>query len=414
MTEDSHANMDRDDILVEVAAPEVNLGEDAYPLVSRNKALRKFKSRFAEVFKKLVQALQKDPKGALYDERLLPSIVEWIICLSASRLRSFRHTCTFAAVELINGLILVAREEHDLLDKAQRLLQSETKKGKTAAAKAKAKQLQEDVELYENHVERLQELIQDCFSGVFVHRYRDIDVTIRTMTMDALGKWLVSYPELFLQDSFLKYPGWCLSDKAVSVRKAALECVLNMVEDGDEDKINKMQAMLLRFKKRFLEMTQDVDAKVAARAVDLITTLLKHTSFLGENDGDEIPSYIWDLEPVMRKAAVAFTLEDTFVLDEEEDERSEEQKNESDLVQLLNLYQNDCPHVQTEGLDAADMEEGAKEGIACLVDGFYEHLPVLQDYDVIHNHLLLTEKSSRKQRSKTVPDEQRQVKQLHE
>jgi hypothetical protein len=53
-----------------------------------------------------------------------------------------------------------------------------------------------------------------CFStqGVFVHRYRDSAPAIRCDTLAAFGAWLASDPEHFLQNSYLKYVGWMLSD----------------------------------------------------------------------------------------------------------------------------------------------------------------------------------------------------------
>lgn len=46
-----------------------------------------------------------------------------------------------------------------------------------------------------------------------MHRYRDVDPDIRMSCIKSLGIWIVSYPSLFLQDSYLKYLGWTLNDK---------------------------------------------------------------------------------------------------------------------------------------------------------------------------------------------------------
>jgi hypothetical protein len=72
---------------------------------------------------------------------------------------------------------------------------------------------------------------------VFVHRYRDIDASIRLLCIEGLSSWMtsyihaipcillhthahrrhtISYPEMFLEDKFLKYTGWLLSDKVLT------------------------------------------------------------------------------------------------------------------------------------------------------------------------------------------------------
>lgn len=48
-----------------------------------------------------------------------------------------------------------------------------------------------------------------------MHRYRDIEPEIRMTCIRALGLWIVNYPSLFLQDSYLKYLGWTLNDKVI-------------------------------------------------------------------------------------------------------------------------------------------------------------------------------------------------------
>lgn len=53
------------------------------------------------------------------------------------------------------------------------------------------------------------------FIRLFMHRYRDIEPEIRMSCIRALGVWIVNYPSLFLQDSYLKYLGWTLNDKVI-------------------------------------------------------------------------------------------------------------------------------------------------------------------------------------------------------
>lgn len=59
-----------------------------------------------------------------------------------------------------------------------------------------------------------------------MHRYRDMDPEIRMSCIQSLGTWIVSYPSLFLQDLYLKYLGWTLSDKVSCI------CSMSFVTDG--------------------------------------------------------------------------------------------------------------------------------------------------------------------------------------
>jgi hypothetical protein len=67
----------------------------------------------------------------------------------------------------------------------------------------------------------------------------------------------------------------CDWSQDVSVRKGALLAISGVLDHCDEDAIGKLGGLLLRFKSRILEMTEDVDANVAATALDLMTLLLR-------------------------------------------------------------------------------------------------------------------------------------------
>lgn len=48
--------------------------------------------------------------------------------------------------------------------------------------------------------------------GVFVHRYRDSAPAIRSDVLSVFGLWLSADPSTFVQNAYLKYVGWMLSD----------------------------------------------------------------------------------------------------------------------------------------------------------------------------------------------------------
>ena len=69
--------------------------------------------------------------------------------------------------------------------------------------------------------------MRNIFTGLFMHRYRDVDPDIRIACIRAIGSWILSYPSLFLQDLYLKYLGWTLNDKNADVRKISIMALQN-------------------------------------------------------------------------------------------------------------------------------------------------------------------------------------------
>lgn len=60
-----------------------------------------------------------------------------------------------------------------------------------------------------------------------MHRYRDIDPSIRMACIESLGAWILSYPSLFLQDLYLKYLGWTLNDKVLNIFLCSYHAAFN-------------------------------------------------------------------------------------------------------------------------------------------------------------------------------------------
>jgi hypothetical protein len=54
---------------------------------------------------------------------------------------------------------------------------------------------------------------QALFDSVAAHRFRDVSEEVRTTVIEAVGQWIVLRPATFLDDKYLKYIGWALSDK---------------------------------------------------------------------------------------------------------------------------------------------------------------------------------------------------------
>ncbi len=51
------------------------------------------------------------------------------------------------------------------------------------------------------------------FEAVAAHRFRDISEEVRSVVIVGIGNWIELLPSMFLQDAYLKYLAWALSDK---------------------------------------------------------------------------------------------------------------------------------------------------------------------------------------------------------
>lgn len=54
------------------------------------------------------------------------------------------------------------------------------------------------------------------------YRFRDLDPALRCTVIRSVGAWVLQRPQDFLQDNFLRYLAWALSDAAPAVRLAAV------------------------------------------------------------------------------------------------------------------------------------------------------------------------------------------------
>lgn len=57
---------------------------------------------------------------------------------------------------------------------------------------------------------------QVVFDAVAAHRFRDISEEVRSVVIVGIGQWIDLMPSMFLQDAYLKYVAWALSDKVKS------------------------------------------------------------------------------------------------------------------------------------------------------------------------------------------------------
>ncbi|ESQ39447.1 hypothetical protein EUTSA_v10001288mg [Eutrema salsugineum] len=258
---------DVDDVVVAL----VNLaraGEVEDYQISRKKELRNFKENLVSFWNNLILECQNGP---LFDKVLFDKCMDYIIALSCTPPRVYRQTATLMGLQLVTSFISVANTLGSQRETTQRQLNAESKK---RADGPRVESLNKRLSVTHEQITTLEDMMRKIFTGLFVHRYRDIDPEIRMSCIQSLGIWISSYPSLFLQDLYLKYLGWTLNDKAAGVRKASL-LALRKLYEMDEN-VPTLGLFTERFSNRMIEMADDVDMPAAVCAIGLVKQLLRH------------------------------------------------------------------------------------------------------------------------------------------
>lgn len=127
--------------------------------------------------------------------------------------------------------------------------------------------------MYQEQVQDLEKLIGAMFEEVLVHRFRDVCENVRSIVTEAIGQWCFTLPASFLNDQYLKYLAWPLSDKDSIVRQSAVQGLVALY--SSESNVLTLHEFSVRFKNRICEMVYDVDEGVAIGAIKLLTKLVQ-------------------------------------------------------------------------------------------------------------------------------------------
>ncbi|KAJ5102086.1 hypothetical protein NUU61_004308 [Penicillium alfredii] len=276
-------------------------GITEYPLISREKKFRVFQAVLEEYFTALIKTFHHS--SILYtDDALLENIQIWVSSMSTSKCRPFRHTATIISLAIMNTLCDIAREVTTTLTTSRKQLESEKKK--KTVNKGRVEAIQTAISDAEQRVEQLDGFLQDGFDTVFVHRYRDVDGKIRAQCMEALGRWIRTYREIFFEGQYLRYLGWTLADAVASTRLVVLTQLLPLYENRDN--IAGLHSFTDRFRQRIVEIAvQDADISVRVAAVELLN-LFREAGLLEPGDIDAVGRLVFDMDPRIRTTAGRF------------------------------------------------------------------------------------------------------------
>ena len=71
----------------------------------------------------------------------------------------------------------------------------------------------QELDTCHRQVTALKEQVDNIFGGIPANRFRDVAEDIRKIVIKGIGEWIALFPAGFLQDNYLKYLAWALSDK---------------------------------------------------------------------------------------------------------------------------------------------------------------------------------------------------------
>ncbi|XP_078178938.1 sister-chromatid cohesion protein 3-like [Carex rostrata] len=267
------------------------VAEDYYN--SKQKELKNFKENLGAFWEALVLECQEGP---LFDKALFERCMDYVIALSCTPPRIYRQVATLIGLQVVTTYISVGKTLIQQRETTQRQLNAEKKKGNDGP---RVESLNRRLQATHEKINALEEMMRKVFTGLFMHRYRDIEPEIRMTCIRALGLWIVNYPSLFLQDSYLKYLGWTLNDKNALVRKTSVLALQSIYET--DDNIPSLSLFTDRFSKRMLQMADDIDISVAVSAIGLLKLLLRH-QLLTDDELGPLYDLLIDEPPMIRRA----------------------------------------------------------------------------------------------------------------
>ncbi|KAF8752143.1 STAG domain [Rhizoctonia solani] len=426
---DSDNVVDKLDDLIEAVKKEA---APAYPLVSKHPGYKKFRKQLSELLHRLIQSAADLPQPsplfpASDDTGLLPVLQPWIVCMSTSLVRSFRHTGTIVALEMESALCEVAKDVEKEGEVLGRQREAERKRRASVPGKSKGKTPREkELDSKAENVKRrktvLNDYLKEFFDDVFVHRYRDADAGIRADCVRELGKWMKTHPTYFLSGTYLRYIGWLLSDMNTSVRLEAIKALSALYTSSDNSTVLALTNFTERFKPRLLQMAaQDSDVGVRV-AVARVLTDIDTQGLLEEDEQAPLCLLVFDVEARVRKAVAGFvrgvweaSVEEKLQGRNSKGKEHEKEKQRagvkcllSSLVEWIKLADasSSAPNETQEDPDSSQQQPatqqtsgavvslllnptGTKSRIALAVSALWDELDILREWNALLDHVLL-------------------------
>ncbi|KXN89772.1 Cohesin subunit psc3 [Leucoagaricus sp. SymC.cos] len=321
-----------------------------YPLTSKLPVFKPFRASLSEFIDRLV--LSTADLGVLYTSDFMSTLQTWVIAMSSSQIRSFRHTATVLALEVETSLCDAAAAVDKEAEVVSRQREGEKKrKGSGKGSSARDKELEAKAREIRERRTKLAEYLKETVDGVFVHRYRDLDPNIRAECVRSIGQWFKKYPGHFLNASYLRYVGWVLSDANTHVRLEAVKSLSSVY--NQDDYVGTLTHFTERFKPRLLEMaTSDIELSVRVAVIQVLEAI-DAQSLLEEEEREKLCLLVFDEEMKVRKAVGGFVKR---VWKENVEEQQDEER--IGLKALVALFEKWGKALSELAGDAGESENG--------------------------------------------------------
>ncbi|BGP22583.1 cohesin complex subunit SA-1/2 [Rhodotorula toruloides] len=273
----------------------------AHPLISKSKTYKKFRSSLAQFLSKLVSETAVD--DMLYSTSFYEQFSSWVHALSSSQIRAFRHTATVIVLLSVNGLSTLhvdVRKQH-----AQRVRAKEAEEKKGRKDKARLKDMEKQVKEAHEKLEMVEQFMEESYTSVFVNRYRDADAVIRAECISALGSWMKTDPDYWIDGDYLRYIGWVLSDESKEARRESVRALFSLYQKSAY--IGKLTHFTDRFKQQLVDMAiGEHDISVRIQALHVVHQINAQGLLEDEKQRDEVALLIFEREKRVRVAAADF------------------------------------------------------------------------------------------------------------
>ncbi|ORC93023.1 cohesin complex subunit SA-1/2 [Trypanosoma theileri] len=234
-----------------------------YPLVKKDPKYRVFRTSYRQFFKRLVDISYTC--NVLLDGVLFPTILRWIIAMSESKARCFRHTSIVALLSIVGSLNGLIRDLNNRLPSHGR--------GKKQQ-KQQQQQQREEVGILQENIQTIIGLRNHIISQAIHQRPRDVAPEIRHLVLENLEDWILKYDEEFAENKYFRYFGMALYDKKPEIRAEALTMIQKALMSTPESG-NRMFLFLQYFANRLVEMCSDVNMRCAELAIGVIVLILR-------------------------------------------------------------------------------------------------------------------------------------------
>ncbi|URE14703.1 STAG domain [Musa troglodytarum] len=375
---------DVDDVVVSLVELAKN-GEVEDHFNSKQKELKSFKENLASFWDNLVLECQNGP---LFDKVLFEKCMDYVIALSCTPPRVYRQVASLVGLQLVTSFINIAKILSGQRETTQRQLNAEKKKQNEGP---RLESLNKRLSLTHEKITATEEMMRKIFTGLFMHRYRDVDPEIRMSCIRSLGIWILSYPSLFLQDLYLKYLGWTLNDKSAGVRKASILALQNLYEV--DDNVPSLGLFTERFCNRMIELADDIDISVAVSAIGLLKQLLRH-QLLTDDELGPLYDLLIDEPPLIRRA-IGELVYDHLIAQKIKNSHSgrKDGENESSEVHLGRMLQilrefPDDPILSAYVIDDVWDDMKAMKDWKCIISMLLDENPLIELTDVDATNLV--------------------------